>query len=82
MKVCTREIFKGRFYRFFRHVPDVEGEVSRFWKENLSRVYSWYLERWREDDLIVSASPNFLILPASKLLGIATILAGVLILSW
>ena len=27
--LCTRETFKGRFYRFLRHVPDVQAEVSR-----------------------------------------------------
>ena len=66
----SREDFKGRFYRFLRHVPDVEEAVSAFWAENLSRIYPWYLAQKREDDLIISASPEFLILPACALLGV------------
>jgi len=68
--LLSREAFKARFYRFLRHVPGVEGEISRFWEENLSRIYPWYLEQRREDDLIISASPEFLILPACALLGV------------
>lgn len=68
--LCSRERFKGRFYRFLRHVPDAEELVSGFWAENLGRVHSWYLARKREDDLIISASPEFLILPACGLLGV------------
>lgn len=68
--LCARETFKGRFYRFLRHVPDAEGEAARFWERNISRVFPWYLEQRRADDLIISASPEFLILPACALLGV------------
>lgn len=66
----SREAFKARFYRFLRYVPDVERAVSGFWDKNLSRVLPWYLARKREDDLIISASPEFLILPACARLGV------------
>lgn len=66
----TREQFKEKFYRFLRRVPEAEQEVSAFWADRLSRIYPWYLARRREDDLIISASPEFLILPACRLLGV------------
>ena len=75
--LCSREIFKERFYRFLARVPDVEGAVAAFWRENLSRVYPWYLAQKREDDLIISASPDFLILPACALLGVRGIASPV-----
>lgn len=73
----TREQFKARFYRFLRHVPHAEREVSAFWADNLSRIYPWYLARKREDDIIISASPEFLILPACRLLGVRAIASPV-----
>ena len=76
-KLCSREDFKASFYRFLRRVPDVEGEVSAFWQENLSRVCPWYLGQKLEDDLIISASPEFLILPACRLLGVRGIASPV-----
>lgn len=75
--LLSREAFKARFYRFLRHVPGVEGEIARFWGENLSRIYPWYLEQRREDDLIISASPEFLIRPACELLGVRAIASQV-----
>lgn len=75
--LCSRERFKGRFYRFLRHVPDVEEEVSAFWAEALGRICPWYLEQRREDDLVISASPEFLILPACRDLGIRGIASQV-----
>lgn len=75
--LCSRENFKGRFYRFLRHIPDVEGAVDTFWAGHLSRLYPWYLERKREDDLIISASPEFLILPVCRLLGVRGIASPV-----
>ncbi len=57
--LCARETFKGRFYRFLRRVPDVEGTVSDFWEDHIERIYPWYLDQRREDDLVISASPDF-----------------------
>lgn len=70
LKLTSRERFKGQFYRFLRHVPEVEKEVSAFWAENLSRIFPWYLAQKRGDDVIISASPEFLILPACRALGV------------
>lgn len=75
--LCSREAFKEQFYRFLRYVPDTEGLVDRFWRENLLRIYPWYLEQKREDDLIISASPEFLILPVCALLGVRGIASPV-----
>lgn len=75
--LCGREAFKACFYRFLRRIPDVEGTAAAFWRENLSKVYSWYLDRKRADDLIISASPEFLILPACRLLGVRGIASPV-----
>jgi len=61
---------KERIYSFLRHVPDVAGAVSAFWDENLDRIYPWYLARRREDDVILSASPTFLVGEACRRLGV------------
>ena len=77
VKLCSRELFKARFYRFLRLVPGVEGEVSAFWTENFSKIRPWYLEQKRPDDLIISASPEFLILPVCEKLGVRGIASPV-----
>ena len=75
--LLSREAFKARFYRFLRRVPDVEGTVSDFWEDHIGRIYPWYLDQRREDDLVISASPDFLVLPACRALGIRGIASPV-----
>ncbi|MFR5796938.1 MAG: haloacid dehalogenase-like hydrolase, partial [Christensenellales bacterium] len=50
-------------------VPDVEAAVSAFWQKNARRVRAWYQAQRREDDVIVSASPEFLLAPIAAQLG-------------
>jgi len=57
---------KERFYRYLRHVPDVREEVERFWLTHDKNLKDWYFEQKREDDLIISASPEFLLEPLMK----------------
>ena len=64
---------KQRFYRYLRHVPDVLEEVERFWLTHDKNLKDWYFAQKREDDLIISASPEFLLLPLLKRLGLALI---------
>ena len=50
-----------------------DADAARFWDERLDRIYPWYLARRREDDVIVSASPSFLVGEACRRLGIECI---------
>lgn len=55
-------------YGFLRRVPDVDAELEAFWAKNFDRVNPWYLAQKRPDDIIISASPEFLVrIPAQKL---------------
>ena len=51
-------------------------ELARFWEKNLSRVKPFYREKHREDDVVISASPEFLIRPACASLGIRHVLGS------
>ena len=64
---------KGRFYRFLRFVPDIEAELSAFWAGHAHRIKRWYLETHRPDDLIISASPTFLLEPICQTLRVELI---------
>ena len=68
---------KQRFYRYLRHVPDVREEVERFWLTHDKNLKDWYFAQKREDDLIISASPEFLLEPLMNRLGLALIASRV-----
>ncbi len=71
VKLCGRERFKEMFYGFLRYIPDVQKEVTQFWDCHESRIKHFYLERKKPDDLVISASPDFLISEICHRLGIA-----------
>ena len=56
----SKTAFKERMYGFLRRVPDVDAELEAFWAKNFPRVNAWYLAQQRPDDIIISASPEFL----------------------
>lgn len=74
---CSREEFKEQFYGFLRFVPNVEQEVERFWDLHLKKIKPFYLEQRRTDDVVISASPEFLVNPVCKRLGVACIASKV-----
>ena len=51
-------------------VPRAEWFASKFWDRNMKRVKPWYLARRRDDDLVISASPQFLVGEACRRLGV------------
>ena len=51
--------------------------VQDFWRSHLKNIKSWYIEKTqREDDVIISASPEFLLQPACEQLGIKHLMAS------
>lgn len=67
----SRGELKHKLYRFLRHIDDPQHETELFWDAHLSGIFPWYLDRKRDDDLIISASPDFLIAEACRRLGVA-----------
>lgn len=63
-KKITKHVYMERFYTYLRDVPDVPQEVERFWDANMKHMHSWYRQTHRPDDVVLSASPTFLIRPA------------------
>ena len=57
-------------YSFLSRLPDPEAEARLFWDSRIDRIFPWYINRRRDDDLVISASPDFLIGEACRRLGI------------
>lgn len=64
---------KQSLFSFLNRIDNIERVVDEFWKENLKRVELWYLQQKKSDDLIISASPEFLLRPAADALGVRLI---------
>lgn len=53
--------FKEKFYSFLKGIKDVDSMVELFWNENQDKIKDWYLKSKEESDVIISASPEFLL---------------------
>ena len=72
----TKTQMKERLYRAFSRIFDIECEVELFWDKHFDRIEAWYLEIKKPDDVVISASPEFLLEIPIKKLGIGTLIAS------
>ncbi len=66
---------KQRYYSFFKGV-DTIAMAEEFWDANMDRIRTWYKGLHRDDDLVITASPEFLIRPVCERLGIKRLIAS------
>ena len=74
-KISLQE-WKEGLYGFFALVPDMDKAVENFWAEHVSRVYPWYLAVRRKDDVVISASPEFLVAYACERIGVSRVIGS------
>ena len=74
-RLRPKQAFKQRMFGFLRLI-DADRATEGFWRANLPRVKAWYRAAHRPDDVVISASPEFLIRPACEALGIAGVIAS------
>lgn len=67
--------FKEKFFCFVKSV-DCQQFVDAFWTKNKNKMAAWYIAQQQPDDVIISASPAFLLQPICHQLGIAHLIAS------
>lgn len=70
LKIIEKEKAKECFYEFLKDIPDIDKEVNEFWNINDKKIKKWYLNQKQDSDIIISASPEFLLKPIIIKLGI------------
>jgi len=76
LRLRKKQPFKQRMLHFLALIGDVDEAVDAFWRKNLSRIKAWYPPRHRDDDVVISASPEFLIRPACEKLDIRCVMGS------
>lgn len=75
--VFDKTKFKEWFYCFFHGLSDPERNLCAFWDIHIRKIKPWYIRQMRDDDVIISASPEFLIKEAVQRLGEMTVIGSV-----
>ncbi len=61
INVYSKTKFKEKFYCFLKYIPNIDLFVDKFWESEKKNINDWYLKQKSETDVIVSASPQFLL---------------------
>ncbi len=71
----SKEEFKSRFFTFFAGISDINAFVREFWNANERKIKPWYKEMQKDDDCVISASPEILLSEICTRLGIKNLIA-------
>ena len=58
--------FKEKFFSFLKYIKKTDEVIDNFWKKELKNINKWYLDIKKDNDVICSASPYFLVNVAVK----------------
>lgn len=75
LKINSKTEVKQKIFSFLPKI-DTDEYVELFWKKHEVKIEEWYLKQQKEDDVIISASPDFLLKPICKSLGIKFLIAS------
>ena len=76
LKLKNKEYAKEKFFCFLKKIKNIDDYVNDFWKKNDCKIKEWYLNQKDKSDVIISASPEFLLKSLKKKLGIDRVIAS------
>lgn len=75
VKRISKTELKEYFFSFLSGI-DAEKLTEDFWDQSHHKIYRWYLDQQQSDDIIISASPEFLLKSICHRLGIRHLIAS------
>ena len=75
-KSGTKTQFKETMYKFLKYC-EIDEDLELFWEKHEKKIKNWYKEQRNDDDVIISASPKFLLEPIGKKVGFRVIASDV-----
>ena len=74
-RISLRELREASLASFGR-IKRLDREVERFWQKRKHRLFAYYQEIRRPDDVVISASPEFLLAPIAREVGFGRLIAS------
>ena len=75
--IIEKTQFKEYVFSFVKRIDNIDSYVKEFWDHNSKKIKSWYLKQKEKTDIIISASPEFLLKPLEKKMNIKVIASKV-----
>jgi len=65
-RVIDTTKLKEKCFSFLKHIKNIDSLVESFWIKEKKHINHWYYETMKDDDVVCSASPEFLVAPIMK----------------
>lgn len=75
LKIKNKDFMKERIFSFLKMIKNIDDYIEDFWIKHKKNIKEWYLKQKKKTDVIISASPEFLLKPLEKELGVERIIA-------
>lgn len=66
LKIIKKETMKSAFFSIINYFDDIEKIVFDFWEQEKYKLKDYYLKQKKDTDIIISASPEFLLSPVAE----------------
>lgn len=76
LKKWPKVKMKEKYFMFLRDIPNIEEWVNDYWKIHKSKLKGWYMQKDHQIDIIISASPEFLLTSICKEIGVKKLIAS------
>ncbi len=76
LRISSKTQAKQSFYQAILQAGDFDILIKEFWDTHEKKLKPWYLKQAKEDDLIISASPDFDLAEIMRRLGIKNWIAS------
>ncbi len=74
-KIKSKDYMKGKIFIFLKRIKNIDNFINDFWLINYKKIKPWYLKIKNNSDVIISASPEFLLKPLENKLNIDKVIA-------
>jgi HAD superfamily phosphoserine phosphatase-like hydrolase len=76
LHIVNKTKMKEHFYKFLRLIKNIDEEVISFWRVHDKNIKKFYLDKRHDQDIIISASPEFLLKPIANKLKVKDLIAS------
>ena len=74
--IYNKTKFKEKFYSYLKAIGDIDNLVDNFWSIKEVNIEKWYNLKNHDRDIIISASPEFLLEPICKKLKVRLLIGS------
>ena len=73
LRFISKKQGKEAFFSYLKGMDNIHSFVNNFWASHSSGIQSWYITQQAEADVVISASPEFLLAPICQRLKVRLI---------